>query len=169
MAFCGFLATQVAQDIFHSHANKTTSTQDKKAYYENLFKKLKFKQSKSSLVLANVKEPIVIINFWASWCVPCLKEFPSLNKLTKVYKDKIFVLGINTDEENPLKQIKRIGKKYNLNFDSIVDTNAKYTEKFLVNNIPFSLTFVNGKLVHLSEESHDFLDTNYLQNIKQNL
>lgn len=166
MAFCAFLATQVAQDIFHSHANKTTSTQDKKAYYQNQFKKLKYVLNGKTMSLAESDKEIVIINFWASWCVPCLKEFPSLNKLNKLYDGRILTLGINTDEEEPEKMVRKITKKYNLNFSSIIDKNSKYTEKFLVNNIPFSLTFVNGKLVHYSEETHDFLSQDYLAKIK---
>ncbi len=32
---------------------------------------------------------IVLLNFWASWCVPCLKEFPSMLRLTKDFDGKI--------------------------------------------------------------------------------
>ena len=44
----------------------------------------------------------VILNFWATWCVPCRKEMPSLEALGKVYKQEgLVVLGINIDADEP--------------------------------------------------------------------
>ena len=46
---------------------------------------------------------IIIINFWATWCSPCIEELPSLSHLAKNNKDKILVLAISTE---PLGTIK---------------------------------------------------------------
>ena len=47
--------------------------------------------------LADYKGKEVIVNFWASWCAPCVEEFPSFLKLLKAQKGKIIVLAISLD------------------------------------------------------------------------
>jgi thiol-disulfide isomerase/thioredoxin len=42
----------------------------------------------------------VVINYWATWCGPCIQEIPDLNKLAKYYRDKVVVLGVNFDQLN---------------------------------------------------------------------
>jgi thiol-disulfide isomerase/thioredoxin len=37
----------------------------------------------------------VVINYWATWCSPCIAEIPDLNKLARYYKGKVVVLGVN--------------------------------------------------------------------------
>ena len=51
--------------------------------------------------LSDLKGKVVILNFWASWCPPCLEETQSLNKLQQAIAPKGgVVLGISVDEDN---------------------------------------------------------------------
>ena len=43
-------------------------------------------------IQTSVKGKVVLYNFWATWCRPCVQEFPELVKLYKNYKDKDFVI-----------------------------------------------------------------------------
>lgn len=43
-------------------------------------------------LMADAKGKVVLLNFWASWCAPCVKEFPEIIKLYKNYKDRGFVV-----------------------------------------------------------------------------
>lgn len=45
------------------------------------------------------KDKVLIVNFWASWCGPCIEEFPSLLKLIEAYKDKVVLLAISGDND----------------------------------------------------------------------
>ena len=52
-------------------------------------------------IIKNNNRPL-LINVWATWCVPCREEFPDLVKISNVYKDKIRVVGISVDDSEDL-------------------------------------------------------------------
>ena len=44
------------------------------------------------------KGKVVLVNFWATWCLPCREEFPDLSRLQRVYEGKgLRVIGVSTD------------------------------------------------------------------------
>lgn len=57
-----------------------------------------------------VKGKVVIINFWATWCPPCIAEKPSFQELYDDYKNKVVFLFITTDTPDKVKAFK---EKYN--------------------------------------------------------
>lgn len=55
--------------------------------------------------LQDLKGRAVLINFWASWCEPCLNEMPSLQTVAELYgSDKLVVLAVNFKQSNPTIQ-----------------------------------------------------------------
>jgi thiol-disulfide isomerase/thioredoxin len=56
------------------------------------------------LTVADFKGKKLLVNFWASWCVPCREEMPALNALAAKYNsDSFMVLPVNTGETDPAK------------------------------------------------------------------
>jgi len=47
--------------------------------------------------LSQFKGKVILVNLWASWCAPCVKEFPSLKRLVEHYKGKLVVLAASHD------------------------------------------------------------------------
>jgi thiol-disulfide isomerase/thioredoxin len=48
----------------------------------------------------NLGGKVLVLNFWASWCPPCVQETPSLSQFAAAYKDKgVVVLGISVDKD----------------------------------------------------------------------
>jgi len=117
--------------------------------------------------MSKVEAPIIVLNFWASWCRPCVAEFKSLNKFIEHIGDKkIFVLGINNDEEKALKALDKFERNYKLKFNSVLDDQVAFTDKFMVSKIPTSIIFVNKKFYKFVPERFDFMDEDFLKKIK---
>jgi thiol-disulfide isomerase/thioredoxin len=52
--------------------------------------------------LSALKGKVVLVDFWATWCEPCKKELPALDKLAKYYQDKkldVVIVAINIDKD----------------------------------------------------------------------
>lgn len=62
--------------------------------------------------LSKVREPVVIVNFWASWCNPCVEEFPSMLKLVEALKGQVAVVAISMDDEE--KDLIAFAKLFNV-------------------------------------------------------
>ncbi len=63
---------------------------------------------------ANLQGKVVFINFWATWCPPCIAEMPSINKLYDVYRDHEDVVFIIADVDNQYEQSVRFMEDKNL-------------------------------------------------------
>jgi thiol-disulfide isomerase/thioredoxin len=67
--------------------------------------------------LSNVHNKLVILNFWASWCGPCVEEFPSLLKMVEQNQGKVALVAISLD--NDPKQMADFLKNYNVSNPNI--------------------------------------------------
>lgn len=162
IAFAGFLASQILWDSYDLNAKQVEQDKQKHSVYETNFQGIKFTTSKqTSVELRNETTPIIVLNFWASWCLPCLQEFPSLVKFQEKYKGKVKVFGINGDEEEPVENIDKIEKKYSLNFESVVDSDSAISNRFLINTYPVSIVFHKGKVIYVNKRIHDFMASDF--------
>ena len=104
----------------------------------------------TKLNLAELKGKIVVVNFWASWCTPCLEEFPSMIKLFDEYPKDVVILAISQDNERSdidafLKAFKGFEKA---GIHVIHDQSKELGIAFEVDRLPESFIFGNnGKLV----------------------
>jgi thiol-disulfide isomerase/thioredoxin len=66
---------------------------------------------------------IVVVDFWASWCLPCAKSFPVLDELQKKYGDRVVVIGVNVDEQ--ADKMETFLKKHPVTFTVVRDGGQK--------------------------------------------
>lgn len=96
------------------------------------------------------KDRILLINFWASWCKPCIEEFPEENKLVEKYTDQpVTILNIGVESE--YEQWNKLVEKYELKtFNLIAQGNWSelLSEKFDIKGLPHSVLIDwKGKVV----------------------
>lgn len=167
-SFVGFLAIQAGFELIHLNASTPTKVDGLNQQYKMSLKSLEIETTeKTKIVGSKISTPVIILNFWASWCIPCIHEFPSLNKLRAAFtKEQVLIIGINADEENQMEMIKKSKSKFNLNFDIVADKNSKLTDKFSVSAVPVSIIFIGGEVYHVSNGAYDFYNDELVNKIK---
>jgi peroxiredoxin len=87
--------------------------------------------------LADLRGKVVLIDFFASWCEPCMKELPELEKLAQQWKgrDVVFV-GINLDREK--KNALDLVNRFKLTFPVLLDPEGKTAERYDPPKMPSS-------------------------------
>lgn len=100
---------------------------------------------------------VLIVNFWATWCSPCIKEFPGLMNLRREFpEDKLEIIGISVDY-NP-RTVKNFAKQNQVNFPILLD-DGSISSMLSVKSIPRTLIYnrqgekILDHLGFISEES----------------
>jgi cytochrome c biogenesis protein CcmG, thiol:disulfide interchange protein DsbE len=99
--------------------------------------------------LESARGKIVLINFWASWCNPCVQEFPSMLKLMEKYKNELVLVAVSNDEskEEASRFIGTLGVQGE-NVILVWDPERKVADQYGVQRIPESfLVGRDGKLI----------------------
>lgn len=81
----------------------------------------------------------VVVNFWADWCEPCLREMPALNNFYHRHQNEIIVLGVNYDRL-PDKKINQFGNRLRISFPLLRDFPKKYFGIGDISTLP--MTFI---------------------------
>jgi len=89
--------------------------------------------------LSDYRGKVVLLNFWATWCTPCLREMPGMENLSQHFRDDEFVvLGISNDQPSHKKRVATFIKRLSLTFPVLLDSDGKVSEYFSVAGIPVS-------------------------------
>ena len=133
-----------------------------------VIKELKFKDLNLQEVdLTKKKGNIMILNFWATWCAPCRREMPSLERLTHNYPE-IKVYAINMEKPNKLKAqdfFKFLGV---LSLDIYFDPELKLVKQFQLRGLPMSILIdKTGKEFGRVVGEIDFMDENFIEILKK--
>lgn len=120
-----------------------------------------------SISLKNYPGKVLVLNFWASWCKPCVDEMPSLNEFSKrMAPEGVTVLGISVDHDEA--KYKKFLKDANIAFQTYRDEKAnipasygtyKYPETYIIDK--------QGKVVEKIIGEEFWLNPNVIQRIRR--
>src|SRR5437764_10728658 len=86
------------------------------------------KDSERSVALRDLRGKIVVLNFWATWCPPCVDEMPSLVALQAKMRDSVTVLAVSLDANEDTYH--RFLKDYNVNLLTVRDRDKKSSDLY---------------------------------------
>ncbi len=87
--------------------------------------------------LADYRGSVVLLNFWATWCGPCRREMPALDRLARRYRDQgLTVLGISLDEEPAV--VKSFIRRLDVRFPILHDPEQEVARAYKVFAYPTS-------------------------------
>ena len=111
---------------------------------------LKDVAGKKFIMKEHLNNDATIVLLWATWCMPCKKEFPAIQNLQEKYPQKnIKVITISQDTPRSLAKVKSFAKSHRYNFTYLLDLNGDVSSKLLVNSIPFTmLVDTTGKVIY---------------------
>jgi len=94
--------------------------------------------------LADYRGKVLMINVWATWCLPCRVEMPSIEALNKTYASKgLKIVAVSIDDAGTDATIRAFVKQYGLTFEVLHDPQAGISDSYDITGYPE--TFIVGK------------------------
>ena len=87
--------------------------------------------------LADYSGRPLVINFWATWCKPCVNEIPLLNDIAQEHPNNLQVIGINVEED--LNSVNQFQEKLRIKYPVLLDSDGKVANQFQINGYPTTL------------------------------
>lgn len=92
---------------------------------------------------------ILVIDVWATWCTPCEKSVPVIEKLQTSAGSGFVFLGINTDTDKSPEEIEAKAKSWKMTYTSLLDTHHVFIDIFQLEGLPSFLVFSRkGNLIY---------------------
>jgi peroxiredoxin len=94
--------------------------------------------------LADYRGKVLMINVWATWCLPCRVEMPSIEALNKAYASKgLKIVAVSIDDPGTDATIRAFVKQYGLTFEVLHDPTKRISDLYDITGYPE--TFIVGK------------------------
>jgi thiol-disulfide isomerase/thioredoxin len=112
--------------------------------------------------LEALKGQVVYLDFWASWCAPCLESFPFLNYLQQTLGPQgLTIVAVNVDRDRA--DAERFLRAHPAQFRVIFDPDGVLPERFLVHGMPSSYLIDRAGTVQLRHEGFRRADRGFLE------
>ena len=114
--------------------------------------------------LDNLKGKTIFLNYWATWCRPCLAEMPDMDKAAKILSDENFIFLAASDEE--IDKIKDFAAKYDYSFQFV----HSKTSVFDLDIKALPTTFIidsKGEIVYNEVGARDWSNGKELENLRK--
>ena len=158
--FIYLITTNYSYAIEKPNIDNIVINKNPKIYDEVVFKDI----NQKNISLADHKGKLLILNFWATWCLPCREEMPSLDLLqsnNKLNNLKVFPINIGQEDLSKSKNFFKELKIKNLNI--YYDPSVTLAKKFSLRGLPTTILFdKDGKEFARIIGSIDFNDKEFI-------
>jgi thiol-disulfide isomerase/thioredoxin len=90
---------------------------------------------------------VLLVNFWASWCTPCIEEIPSIQRLAKSMHDSAFaVIGVNVGEAQ--RRVRATAKRLEIDFTVLLDKDSAVFKGWGATVLPTAYVLDRSGRVH---------------------
>ena len=97
----------------------------------------------NKVTLSELRGQIVVVNFWATWCLPCRAETPALEKSYAQYKDSgVVILGVNLTNQDVVGEVESFVQEFRLTYPILLDRDGSVGNLYQIKGLP-STFFVN--------------------------
>ena len=88
--------------------------------------------------LSDYKGQGVFLNFWGTWCKPCAKEMPAMDRQYEIYKEQgVQILAVNIAQSD--FEVERFASQYGLDFPIVIDKTKSVMEAYNIDPLPTTL------------------------------
>lgn len=107
------------------------------------------------ITLASFGGQVLVLNFWASWCPPCVQEIPSLNEFQKRFAHSgVVVLAVSVDKNE--QKYRTFLDRIHLSFDTAHDPNADISARYGTFQYPETYIIKNGRVMRKFTGAEDW-------------
>lgn len=93
--------------------------------------------SGDTVSLASLRDKVVLLNVWATWCHPCRDEIPELREVHTRYAGRgLELVGVSVDAQGNEDAIREFMKEFRMNYPVWLDPDERVTNQFLVVGVP---------------------------------
>jgi thiol-disulfide isomerase/thioredoxin len=128
---------------------------------------VKFKNAQGKVIsLADCKGKVVFLNFWATWCPPCLAEMPSVNRFYEQFKkEEIIFILVDADSDFGKSQAYMDRKKYQL---PVYTFASELPKSIFAGSLPTTLIFdQQGRISFREEGAADYTNKKFIEFVKE--
>jgi len=111
-----------------------------------------------TIALADFRGEPLVLNFWASWCVPCRKELPALQKVSEATKGRVAFLGVN--HQDGRRGAMRLLDETGVTYPSVFDPGGRIAGRYRLFGMPTTFFIsADGRILgeHTGELTEDDL------------
>ena len=92
-----------------------------------------------SVSLADHEGEVVLLNVWATWCIPCREEIPALQRLHEKYSEQgLRIVGVSVDARGDEQAVKEFAESFGVTYDIWLDPGERVMSTFRVIGVPTS-------------------------------
>ncbi len=166
--FCILFLSTVGAKVHAGNGNKPVAPSEIEKLDKSRAPEFSLKDlSGRPVTLSSLKGKVVLLNFWATWCPPCISEMPVFNKLYREMRGRgLEIVAISADRSE--SYVRDFVSKHNLDLKVLYDADRSVTKQYKVFSMPTTfLIDKNGFIVEKFFGEYDWTDQEIKKKIER--